>query len=345
MYVLIYFMIKKLKELKEIKKDSVPVKVLLDSPLKITSQTESTGLENLITESNLHRPQLALAGYTELFTYHKVQIMGNTEIYYLNSISKEERISAFKKLLTFDIPCIVITNGHKLSQELLNVAQNSNTAILSTESDTSKAISVLNIFLNDQFAPHVTVHGSFVDVYGVGILFTGKSGIGKSEIALDLVERGHRLVADDVVVINKNTDTALMGTGTSLVQHFMEIRGLGIIDVRQMFGIRSIRFQKRLEIIVELEVWDDENNYTRTGLEEEPVSIMNVEITNVKLPIFPGKNITVIAEVIALNYLLKTYGYNASEIFSNKLKDALKNKNIDKFKEERIINYFQGDIE
>ena len=125
----------------------------------------------------------------------------------------------------------------------------------------------------------------------------------------------------------------------------MEIRGLGIIDVRQMFGIRSIRFQKRLEIIVELEVWDEHNNYTRTGLEEEPISIMDVEITNVKLPIFPGKNITVIAEVIALNYLLKTYGYNASEIFSNKLKDALKNKNVKNFKEERIINYFQGDIE
>ncbi len=205
---------------------------------------------------------------------------------------------------------------------------------------------MLSEFLDDHFSQQAVVHGSFVDVYGVGILFTGRSGIGKSEIALDLVERGHRLVADDVVMITQKR-TALMGTGTSLIQHFMEIRGLGMIDVRQMFGIRSIRFQKRLEIVVELEEWTSSEEYTRTGLDEEPMSVMGVEISTVKLPIFPGKNITVIAEVIAINYLLRTYGYDTAKVFSDRLNNAISNKTFSdrNMREQRIVNYFQGDVE
>jgi HPr kinase/phosphorylase len=176
-------------------------------------------------------------------------------------------------------------------------------------------------------------------------LFVGRSAIGKSEIALDLIERGHRLVADDVVVLTKVRESVLMGTGTNLVQHYMEIRGLGIIDVRQMFGVRAIRFQKRLEIIVELQEWKEDNAYTRTGLDLEPINIMGINIDSIHLPIFPGKNITVIAEVIALNYLLKTYGYNASEVFADKLKDLIKLRTNKGYHQERIINYFQGDRE
>lgn len=191
------------------------------------------------------------------------------------------------------------------------------------------------------------VHGSFVDVYGVGVLFVGRSGIGKSEIALDLVERGHRLVADDVVMLTKKRDAVLMGTGTSLVKHYMEIRGLGIIDVRQMFGIRAIRFQKRLEIVVELEDWDPEKEYDRIGLDDEPKAVMGVDISSVKLPIFPGKNITVISEVIALNYLLRTYGYNAAKEFANKLREEIERRaqNQNGTVDQRIITYFQSDEE
>lgn len=332
--------------LKVIRKKEVQVETLLSSPLNLQVKTGDSGLGNLITESNLHRPQLALAGFTELFTYNNVQVVGNTEVYYLRSLDLERRKKAFENIVKFDVPCIVITNGNPLHDELIEIAKDNNTALLSTDKDTTTAISILSVFLNDQFSPHVTIHGSFMDVYGVGILFTGGSGIGKSEIALDLVERGHRLVADDIVILNNNSGTALMGTGTNLVQHFMEIRGLGIIDVRRMFGIRSIRFQKRLEIIVELEVWDSNGDYTRTGLEENSTKIMGVDITTVKLPIFPGKNITVIAEVIALNYLLKTYGYNASEVFTQKLNETIMKKTKNKnFTDERIINYFQGDLE
>ncbi len=337
------------KNQKIIQQEQIPVEFLLKSPIKLKSLTSDKGLKKLIKDNNLYRPQLALAGYVGLFNYHRVQIFGNTEIFYLKSLSPDSRKKALSTLLKFPIPCIILTNNHELEPELLQMAEDACVHIFTTPFDTTKAFSYLSEFLNDQFASQIVVHGSFVDVYGVGILFTGSSGIGKSEIALDLVERGHRLVADDVVMLTKKRQTVLMGTGTNMVQHFMEIRGLGIIDIRQMFGIRSIRFQKRLEIIVELEEWmkGGKTEYTRTGLEEEPIEIMGVEVSAVKLPIFPGKNITVIAEVIAINYLLKTYGYDASKIFSKKLSEHIQKKSSkqDIFNDMRIISYLQGDDE
>ncbi len=333
-------------KLKEIRKKEVEVSAILKSPVKLKNLTGEIGLENVISEAHVHRPQLALAGFTDLFNYSDVQIIGNTEIYYLKSIGAVKAKESFNNIVKFDIPCLIVTNNNDLEDDYIDIAKQNNVPVFKTELDTTTAISVLSVFLNDMFSPHVNLHGSFIDVYGVGLLFTGGSGIGKSEIALDLVERGHRLVADDVVILNNNTGTALMGTGTNLVQHFMEIRGLGIIDVRRMFGIRSIRYQKRLEIIVELEVWDSKGDYTRTGLEEKHTQILGVDIMTVKLPIFPGKNITVIAETIALNYLLKTYGYNASEVFTNKLNETILNKSTKKNNiDDRIINYFQGDLE
>lgn len=340
---------KQFKQQRIIKQDKIPVKALLSSPIKLHSITSDIGLNKEIKDKNLYRPQLALAGYVGLFNYHRVQIFGNTELFYLKSLSPDNRRKAFSTLLKFPIPCIILTNNHQLEPELLRMAEDADVHIFTTPFDTTKAFSFLSEFLDDQFASQMTVHGSFVDVYGVGILFIGQSGIGKSEIALDLVERGHRLVADDVVMLTKKRQTVLMGTGTNMVQHFMEIRGLGIIDVRQMFGIRSIRFQKRLEIVVELEKWQKEHQdtYTRTGLDEEPMEILDVEVSHVKLPIFPGKNITVIAEVIAINYLLKTYGYNAAQIFSEKLSSQIKNKTKpgNSYYDERIISYLQGDDE
>jgi HPr kinase/phosphorylase len=181
-----------------------------------------------------------------------------------------------------------------------------------------------------------------VDVYGVGMLFVGKSGIGKSEVALDLIERGHRLVADDIIILTKKGEGILIGSGTNLVKHFMEIRGLGLIDVAKMFGIRAIRYQKRLEVIVELEVWSDEGEYTRTGLDGNFVTISDVEIPYVKLPILPGKNITVISEVISLNYLLKHFGYDAATHFKNRLDRKLKGEDTEKI---RGVEYFEHDFE
>ncbi len=333
------------KNLQVIQMDKIPVSLLLKSPVNLRSLTGENGLNNFITDKNLHRPQLALAGYVSLFTFHRVQVFGNTECFYLRDLYREDRIKAFKNIIQFPIPCIILTNNNELDPELIEMAKEANIVVLTTEYETTKASTLLSEYLDDQFAEQVTVHASFVDVYGVGILFVGRSAIGKSEIALDLIERGHRLVADDVVVLTKVRESVLMGTGTNLVQHYMEIRGLGIIDVRQMFGVRAIRFQKRLEIIVELQEWKEDNAYTRTGLDLEPINIMGINIDSIHLPIFPGKNITVIAEVIALNYLLKTYGYNASEVFADKLKDLIKLRTNKGYHQERIINYFQGDRE
>ena len=334
-----------LQNLKPIIKSKIPVGLLLQSPVRLIQKNGNIGLDNPISDKNIHRPQLALAGFVQLFTHHRVQVFGNTEMYYLKSLSKEQRLHAFKTLCTFEIPCIILTNNHELDEDLMNEATKAQIPVFTTHFETTKAIFLLTEFLDDQFAEQVTIHGSFVDVYGVGVLLIGRSGIGKSEIALDLVERGHRLVADDIVMLTKKRESILMGTGTTLVKHFMEIRGLGIIDVEKMFGIRAIRFQKRLEIVVELEEWDKDKEYTRTGLDETLSAILGVDIATVKLPIFAGKNITVITEVIALNYLSKTYGYSAPQEFARKLNSQLTATKGKDYKDTRLINYFQSDEE
>lgn len=333
--------------IKTIQKENISVNQLLSSPVQLTTVVGGEGLENLIQDKNLHRPQLALAGFVDLFTYHRVQVFGNTEIYYLQSLKASDRIKAFEKICEFAIPCIILTNNHTLEQELLFILEKKKIAVFSTPFETTKTIFLLSDFLDDQFALQIALHGSFVDVYGVGVLLTGRSGIGKSEIALDLIERGHRLVADDLVMFTKKRESVLMGTGTNLSQHFMEIRGLGIIDVEKMFGIRAIRFQKRLEIIVELEEWNKNNEYTRTGLEEAPLNLVNVDVSSVKLPLFPGKNVTVITEVIALNYLLRTYGYNAAKVFADRLQEQINLRRLHKSSthDQRLVSYFQSDDE
>lgn len=304
--------------------------------------SKRVGFQKIITEPNIHRPGLALAGFHELFSYKRIQLFGNTEMKYLMKLNKRQRVKSLSSFFSFDIPCLVITNGLKPTDEMLELSEKYNVAIFGTELSTTKAVYFLSDFLDDQFSPRQSVHGSFVDVYGIGMLFIGKSGIGKSEVALDLIERGHRLVADDIVILTKKGEGILIGSGTEVIKHFMEVRGIGIIDVRSMFGVRAIRYQKRLEIVIELEVWDSSKEYTRTGLDLETIKYIDVEIPYLKIPIVPGKNLTVIAEVIALNYLLKHYNYDSAKIFSNRLKSRIK-KNVNLG--ERAVNYFEHDFE
>lgn len=336
-----------LKNLKTLEKSNLSVSLFYEKNHKRIQLTSANGLhesDREITDKNLHRPGLALAGYVELFTYHRVQVFGNTEINYLRSLPEEARLTAFRRLFEFSIPCIVVTNGTELEPMLLDIATENEVPVFISQFETTKAYYYMSDFLDDQFAPQSVIHGAFVDVYGVGVLFIGRSGIGKSEIALDLVERGHRLVADDVVVVTQKGEGILMGSGTDLVKHFMEIRGLGLIDIRSMFGIRAIRFQKRLEIIVQLEEWDDANEYDRTGLDSSEVAVLGVNVPIVQLPIFPGKNVTVITEVIALNYLLKHYGYDAALEFSHRLKNRLERR-ANKPSDDRAIDWFEHDFE
>ncbi|HMS65980.1 MAG TPA: HPr(Ser) kinase/phosphatase [Ignavibacteria bacterium] len=348
-------MSERFKNKKELKKDFITVDFFFKECNERFSLTKVTDSEipdeTKITEKDIHRPGLALAGYVELFTYNRVQVFGNTEIYYLKQLDPEARKKTLERFFSFKVPCIIITNNNEVPEELISLADKNKTPIFKTPYPTTRLSYFISDFLDDQFAAQIIIHGSFIDVYGVGLLFTGKSGIGKSEIVLDLVERGHRLVTDDVVVVTKKGEGVLMGAGTALTKHIMEIRGLGIIDVRTIFGIRSIRYQKRVEVIVELEDWDKDKAYDRTGLDSTTINLLDVNAELVKLPIFPGKNITVIAEVIALNYLCKHYGYNAAEVFKKRLKEKIDSKAGYNFRNkgnknlERTTEYFEHDFE
>jgi len=336
----------KVRQTKISRQKSISIGFLLESNkerLKLTSLTGDVGLHKEIKDKNLHRPGLALAGYVQLFRFDRVQIFGNTEMRYLEQLDKDQRRLAMDNIFQFDIPCIVIANNNQVDEYFLENAIKRQIPVLQSPFETTKFIYFLSDFLDDQFSPQTVVHGSFVDVYGVGLLLIGRSGIGKSEIALDLLERGHRLVADDVVMITRKGEGILMGSGTDLVKHFMEIRGLGLIDVRSMFGIRAIRFQKRIELVIELMEWRPDEEYTRTGLDDEGINILEVSVPRVELPIFPGKNVTVICEVIALNYLLKHYGYDAAKEFTKRLEAVITEKS--KHIGERAIDYFEHDFE
>jgi len=335
-----------LKAAKETRKTSITIGFLVESNkerLRLTSLTGDAGFDKKITDKNVHRPGLALAGFVQLFRYDRVQVFGNTEISYLEQLNPAQRAKALETIFRFDVPCVVVTSDNKVDETFVKYALANKVPVLRTPFETTKFIYFLSDFLDDQFAPQTVVHGSFVDVYGIGVLLIGRSGIGKSEIALDLVERGHRLVADDVVMITRKGEGILMGAGTDLVKHFMEIRGLGLIDVRSMFGIRAIRFQKRVELVIELMEWRPDEDYTRTGLDDEGISILDVQLPRVELPIFPGKNVTVICEVIALNHLLKHYGYDAAKEFSKRLEAVITEKS--KHIGERAIDYFEHDFE
>jgi HPr kinase/phosphorylase len=330
----------------DMQKKSITISFFFESNkdrLKLKQLNGQVGREKEIVDKNIHRPGLALAGYVELFTYDRVQIFGNTEIKYLNQLKPEQRYNALKTILEFNIPCIVVTNSNVLEDRLIELFTSKDIAVFQTPLETTKFVYLISDYLDDQFSPQTTVHGSFVDVYGIGVLLVGRSGIGKSEVALDLVERGHRLVSDDVVMVTRKGENILMGAGTDLVKHFMEIRGLGLIDVRSMFGIRAIRFQKRVEVVIELQDWRPDEEYTRTGLDNVTISILGVEVPHVRLPIFPGKNITVICEVIALNYLLRHYGYDAAKEFAKRLEIVISEKT--KHAGDRVIDYFEHDFE
>lgn len=332
-------------------KEKISVHYIIDSlrdrvnlNLVACAAEDSCG-DRFVREADLHRPGLALAGYVKLFTFHRIQIMGNTETQFLENMPKSKQISAFKNLMKFQIPVIFLTDGNTLPDYLLELAELAGIPIFSTPHETTRFMFLLRDFLEDQFALQTIVHGAMVDVYGIGILIVGRSGIGKSEVALDLVERGHRLVADDVVMLTKKS-SVLMGAATQISKHFMEIRGLGIVDVMKMFGIRSVRYQKRLEVVMELTLWDDNLDINRTGLDHDTLSILDVEVPFIQLPITPGKNITVIAEVIAMNHLLKHYGYDAAQAFQDRIQSSIEAKskgNEDTMK--RAIEYFEGDLE
>ena len=268
-------------------------------------------------------PGLVLAGYIGRFVPQRIQVLGETEVSYLRSLDSEERKRILATFLGYEIPCVMVTKGLDLPDGMEEAAQQAGVTILRSKLKTQEFYNRITPFLADAFAPSTSLHGSLADVYGVGLLFTGASGIGKSECVLDLVERGHRLVADDLVITRRKGPDVLIGTGHPLQRHYMEIRGVGLIDVRAIFGVRSVRQQKRVEVVVVLQEWKEGMPVERTGLETDTTTILGVEIPRITVPLNPGKNITVIAEVIAMNHLMRFSGQDPAQVFNERLKGHL----------------------
>ncbi len=305
---------------------------------------ESSCSDRMITDTDLHRPGLALAGYVDLFSHQRIQVIGNSERKYIDHIGEETCRKAFFEITKFQIPVIFLTDNNMLPDSFLQLAEEARIPVFQSPMETTRFMFLVRDFLEDQFAVQTMVHGSMVDVYGVGILISGKSGIGKSEVALDLVERGHRVVSDDVIILTKKSNV-LIASPTEINKHFMEIRGLGIVDVMSMFGIRAIRYQKRVEVILELSLWDESHHVDRTGLNRQNTPVLGVDIPTINLPITPGKNITVIAEVIAMNHLLLHYGYDAAQAFQDKIRQRIAEKKDGSPIIQRAVEYFEGDLE
>ncbi len=284
------------------------------------------GLDRHVTAADVSSPGLALAGFVARFPAERLQVFGETEVTYLRALDAATRRDHLRMFFSFPIPCLFVTKGLDLPVEVVEEAGSSGVAILRSALKTNEFYSRVKPWLEDAFAPQTTLHGSLADVYGVGLLFIGQSGIGKSECVLDLVERGHRIVADDLVLVRKRGTGILIGRGHELQRHYMEIRGVGLVDIPAIFGIRAVRQQKRIEVVVQLTEWRQDADVERTGLDGESVDILGVGIPRITVPLNPGKNITVIAEVIAMHHLLKWSGIDPAERFNAALIKQMRDK-------------------
>jgi HPr kinase/phosphorylase len=276
-------------------------------------KSPESSLDTEIIDTEVHRPGLALAGFMDVFSFQRIQIIGTSEWTFLEAHTAKKRTAIFERLKKFHTPLWIVTNSFTIHPELLKMCDKQNVPVISTPMPTMDFCTKVRRILEEWFAPFCTVHGTLVDVYGVGMLYTGKSGVGKSECALDLIERGHRLVE-----LIKSGDS-LIGMGNRTIGHHMEIRGLGIVEVGMLFGIRAVRDRKKVEIIVELQHWEDGARYDRTGLDEVETDIMGISVPKRIIPISPGKNITVISEVIAMSMLLKMNEVDVPKLFNEKL--------------------------
>jgi HPr kinase/phosphorylase len=306
--------------------------------LQLECLTGAVGLDRFLPDAEVSSPGLALAGFTTRFMPNRIHVLGETEITYLGALDAAARRAALEGFFAFDLPVVFVTKGLEVPPELLEMAALRQTPVVRTKLKTAEFYRRIKPVLEEAFAARTTVHGSLADVYGVGLLFIGRSGIGKSECVLDLVERGHRLVADDVVQVTRRGSGVLIGQGHELAQHHMEIRGIGLVDISALFGVRAIRQQKRIEVVVQLEDWDNAKDAERTGLAQQEVEILDVKIPKVMVPLNPGKNLTVISEVVAMMHLLRYSGVDVAAAFNERL--------IRRMKEQRgIREYLQEDDE
>lgn len=291
--------------------------------MELTVLSPSTNTRWDVRSAELNRPGLQFVGYFDYFAYERPQVIGKVEMAYLDSLSEEQRIEMLKHFFSFPMPCIIICRGLRAPEELLDLAAEHNVPVLATEAITTKFFVRAINYLSRELAPRSTLHGVLVDVYGVGVLITGESGVGKSETALELVKRGHQLVADDVVDICRVNDSSLEGQSPENIRHFMEIRGIGIIDIRAMYGISAVLTSRSIDMVIHLEPWKEKKSYDRLGLSEDFTTIMDVKVPQIVLPVRPGRNLAIVVEVAARNFSLKQMGYSAAKELDRRLTEMM----------------------
>lgn len=307
---------------------SIPLTMVIDE-YQLEKVYVPDDLESVMVScADINRPGLQLAGFFDYFDCKRIQIIGKVEVTYLEQFSSEKRTEILEMLFMRGIPALIVTRGMQIFSEAVMLAEKYNVSILRTEEATSSFMSTLISFLNVQLAPRLTRHGVLVEVYGEGILILGESGVGKSENAIELVKRGHRLVADDAVEIKRVSDRTLVGTAPEIIRHFVELRGIGIIDVKKIFGIGAVKDTESINMIIHLEPWEDGKAYDRLGIVDEFTNIMGINIPSLTIPVKPGRNLAVIVEVAAMNNRQKRMGYNAAVELNNRLMNEMQ-KNLE----------------
>lgn len=292
---------------------TVPLKKMIDElKLEVLYMPEN-GENSLISNNDTNRPGLQLAGFYDYFDNKRVQVMGKMEHAYLEGMESEPRRKRLEDLLAYRFPALVITRSLDAFPEMLELAPNYDIPILRTDENTTVFISKLMAFLNMQLAPRITRHGVLIEIYGEGVMIMGESGVGKSETAVELIKRGHRLIADDAVEIRKASNITLVGSSPDNIRHFLELRGIGIVNARQLFGIGSVKMTERIDMVVEMELWNPEKTYDRMGVDTHYMTIMGVKVPLLNIPVKPGRNLAVILEVAAMNNRQKKMGYNAAK--------------------------------
>ena len=305
---------------------SISLKKLVDK-MKLENLTTEIDVESKrITQSDLNRPALQLAGYFAHFDATRLQVIGNVEYTYLESVDVETKKDIYEKLLSYNIPAVVFSRELQPDELFLETAKSNGVPVLSTKKVTSAFMAEAIRWLNVQLAPCISIHGVLVDVYGVGVLIMGESGIGKSEAALELIKRGHRLVTDDVVEIRKVSDDTLVGSAPSITKHLIELRGIGIVDVKTLFGVQSVKETQNIDLVITLEEWDKTREYDRLGLEENYTEFLGNKVQCHSIPIRPGRNVAIIVESASINHRQKQMGYNAAQELYRRLQESLTQK-------------------
>ena len=305
--------------------DRVSIKELVDElHLNIVHMPENKNY--YVYTQDINRPGLQFAGYFEYFAHDRLQIVGKSEYNYFSNMDMETRRDVLDKFFSYEVPALIVSRDLEVKPDVIEFAKKYDRVVLSTTKNTTRLINTLSNYLDTKLAPHTTIHGVLVDLYGIGVLIKGESSIGKSETALELVQRGHRLVADDAVEIKKVDDSILLGQSPELLRHFLEIRGIGIIDVRSLYGVGAVKNSKGIDIVVHLESWDENKYYDRLGLDKEYEEILGVKVEKLVVPVKPGRNTAMVLEVAAMNFRQKGMGYDAAQEFTKKLAQLIDTK-------------------